>query len=159
MVGVGTGQEWERMERARKNGKSKKECCEWLTFSLTTFFSFVTSERPEVSVAGSSTVTAVEGDEVTLTCQVMSTPQPVVTWMFNGTNVNISSDRYEVRQTTDGTHSLIINSATIADTGIYTCHVNNTAIPAVVMDEIDLTVDRECCNSWLLCRHCPLCMS
>ena len=97
-----------------------------------------------MSVVGSSIVTATEGEEVTLTCQVTSTPSPVVTWVFNGMNVNISSDSYLTTQTTDGGHSLIIRSATPANTGIYTCQVYNPAIPEVVTREIELTVYCEC---------------
>ena len=104
-------------------------------------------------MVGSSSVTAVEGEEVTLTCRVMSTPQPVVTWMFNGTNVNISSGSYRMIQTTDGDHSLIIKNATTANTGIYTCQVNNTAIPEVVTEQISLAVNCE----WIVIPFCIPC--
>ena len=94
-------------------------------------------------MVGPSSVTATEGEEVTFTCQVTSTPEPVVTWMFNGTNVNISSDNYTITQTTDGDYSLTIRSVTTSNTGTYTCQVNNTAIPKVVMEDIDLSVNCE----------------
>ena len=113
------------------------------SFSWTPF-SLVTSDHPQVSVVGSSSVNASEGDEVTLTCLARSNPLPVVTWFFNGTEViTTSSDVYRTTQTIDSEYSLIINNATTVSTGTYTCVVNNTAIPEVVMEQIFLTVRRE----------------
>ena len=113
-------------------------------FLATTFSRlYIMSDHPEVSVVGQSSVTVMEGEDVTLTCQVMSAPEPVVTWLFNGTDVNTSSDSYAIAQisTTDGEYSLTINSVTTSNTGTYTCQVNNTAIPEVVTGDIALTVN------------------
>ena len=52
-----------------------------------------------------------------------------------------SSDGYTTIPTSDGEYSLIINSVMTSSTGTYTCRVSNTAIPEVVMEDIDLTVN------------------
>ena len=95
-------------------------------------------------MVGSNNLTATEGDEVTLTCQVTSAPEPVVTWMFNGTNVMAtSSDDHHMIQNIDSNYSFTIKNATTANTGTYTCQVNNTAIPEVVEQLIFLSVRGE----------------
>ena len=107
-------------------------------------FLLLTSDHPYVSVVGENNLTATEGEEVTLTCQVTSTPEPVVTWMLDGTNVMVtSSDDHYVIKNIDSNYLFIIKNATPANSGNYTCQVNNTVIPEVVVQWIFLRVTGE----------------
>ena len=106
---------------------------------------FMISVHPEVSVIGSSDINATEGEELAFTCRVTSIPQPVFTWLFNGTNISTTRSNFRMTQSINGDYSLIIKSAARNNTGIYTCQVNNTAIPEVVTRNFTVFVSCEWC--------------
>ena len=76
------------------------------------YFSFLFSVTASVNQIGNETV--VEGDSVSLNCNVMGFPAPVVAWSKTGGGV-IIQDRW-----------LNITNITKADRGQYQCFANST---------------------------------
>jgi len=71
------------------------------------------------------TVSAVEGDRVTLSCVVDSDPRYTVThrWFHNSSLISIQSA--STQAVTDDDSSLVLQSVSKADAGSYTCMVES----------------------------------
>ena len=68
-------------------------------------------------------VTVLDGEDVTLLCNVTGAPLPTVQWRFNDYEPINSEGRYQINR--DG--SLIVISAEVNVTGKYTCIRQNSA--------------------------------
>lgn len=85
-----------------------------------------------------------QGESVTLRCTVSSEPIGSVerSWYKDGVLLSEEPPRITTRYS-NGLYELTINSLTMNDTGSYTCHFNNTVIPATDERTINLTVTRK----------------
>ncbi|KAK9872119.1 hypothetical protein WA026_016170 [Henosepilachna vigintioctopunctata] len=101
---------------------------------------------PEIILAGASSQ-AVEGKNVTMTCQVAGVPQPIIKWSFrNRIIANLSGHSYlnekkfyVVRLLNDSS-DLTILSVDLQDAGIYVCSAENKA--GRVESSVTLTVSK-----------------
>ena len=82
-----------------------------------------------------------QGESVTLRCTVSSEPIGSVesSWYKDGVLLSEEPPQITIRYN-NGLFELIFNPLTMNDTGSYTCHFNNTIIPATVERTINLTV-------------------
>ena len=88
-----------------------------------------------------------QGESVTLRCTVSSEPIESVqsSWYKDGVLLFEEPPRITIRYNeNDGLYELTLNPLTMNDTGSYTCHFNNTVIPATVERTINLTVIKLC---------------
>ena len=67
-----------------------------------------------------ASVTLLEGNTVTLSC-IPSILETALSWAHNGKNVN--EDENISFSPLNRNHSLILNNASLNDSGVYTCHV------------------------------------
>ena len=78
--------------------------------------------------AGPSDQTVVEGTDIRFTCVVDSSTEvmsgPVVSWKKDGHFIDHQANVRMIRNERD--NSLTINSASLADTGTFTCVANST---------------------------------
>jgi hypothetical protein len=75
-----------------------------------------------VSVDVGGNLTTIVGTGVEIRCTVTGEPTPMVTWMHNGTVVEISSVRFINKLT----KAFTLLGVTLDDIGLYTCFANNT---------------------------------
>ena len=82
-----------------------------------------------------------QGQSVTLSCTVCSEPIGSVEsrWYKDGVLLSKRLPWIDIRYNND-LLELTFNPLTMNDTGSYTCHFNNTVIPATVETTINLTV-------------------
>ena len=95
-----------------------------IIFSFFSFFSFLFLVPASVNQIDNETV--VEGDSVSLNCNAMGSPTPVVAWSKIGGGV-VSQDRW-----------LNITNITKADRGQYQCFANNTCGSDVTFTSINV---------------------
>ena len=82
----------------------------------------------------------VEGQTVTLLCEVEGDPTPVVSWHFNGTVLG-DSERIAIASS-PGISRVRILTSRLSDAGLYTCFATNDA--ATVNSTIQLEIQGEC---------------
>uniref|UniRef100_A0A1I7S955 Muscle M-line assembly protein unc-89 n=1 Tax=Bursaphelenchus xylophilus TaxID=6326 RepID=A0A1I7S955_BURXY len=66
-------------------------------------------------------------DSVKLEVKVVGKPEPEIAWTKDGVPINIDDKHVISKKEADGSHSLIINEATIEDAGTYSCEASNKA--------------------------------
>lgn len=104
---------------------------------------------PEVSAA-TSHFKGLEGNEVTLVCQVSGVPAPRVRWVRGGrllantTSSNVNSGRAFMLRSEGHTSNLTIKSADMQDTGSYVCNAENRAGKAEVV--LSLIIEKKTPN-------------
>ena len=85
-------------------------------------------------------VECVEKDTVTLECEIIGKPKPTYTWLSGEKELKESDDvKFEVE---DKTYRLVLNSAKVADSGLYTIRAKNAA--GECSSSCRLTVKRKC---------------
>ncbi|XP_011193707.1 fibroblast growth factor receptor homolog 1 [Zeugodacus cucurbitae] len=60
------------------------------------------------------------GSFVQLSCPALGNPLPVITWFHDATRINLTPLRFRLKK-----WSLLIENLTTADSGVYTCKINN----------------------------------
>ena len=95
---------------------------------------------PEIS-ASSNNTEGMQGESVTLRCIVSSEPMDSVqsSWYKDGVLLSERLPQIDISYD-NGILEATFNPLTMNDTGSYTCHFNNTAIPATVETTISLNV-------------------
>lgn len=101
--------------------------------------------QPEVNAVVSH-FQGIEGEEVTLICQVNGVPAPRVRWVRAGrllgnSSTNVNSGRAFMLRSEGKTSNLTIKSADIQDSGSYTCNAENRAGKAEVI--LSLAVEKK----------------
>ncbi|XP_032515203.2 uncharacterized protein LOC116768570 isoform X1 [Danaus plexippus] len=93
-------------------------------------------------------IKGIEGEEVTLICQVSGVPAPRVRWIRSGRllanttiSSNLNSGRIFLLRSEGQTSNLTIKSADIQDSGQYTCNAENRAGKAEVV--LNLTIEKK----------------
>ncbi|XP_040215726.1 hemicentin-1 isoform X1 [Rana temporaria] len=80
---------------------------------------------PPLINSGSTNITTIVNNEITLNCEVTGTPKPTVEWKKNGLLINTNMNYNIYRFLSSG--SLIIISTAVEDTGMYVCFASNDA--------------------------------
>jgi Immunoglobulin I-set domain len=71
-------------------------------------------------------VTISEGECIVLDCCVQSHPAPTIRWLHNGTElIDMNASRMQITSSLDGTCTMLIRDAQLADAGQYICHAHN----------------------------------
>ncbi|XP_045029173.1 neogenin isoform X4 [Daphnia magna] len=91
-------------------------------------------EAPNFLATPRNTV-AIEGTRVTLECAANGHPRPDITWLKDGTTIDL--DHLDSRFHSVGSGSLQIDAVTEEDVGVYQCRAENTE------DSVDVTAQLE----------------
>ena len=91
---------------------------------------------PRIVSEGESSVTVLVGDEVTLDCENIGYPPPVISWTKNRRNIDFFDMHHNYQMKESG--SLYIEKAVLDDTAHYTCMAQNPA--GVATREINFIV-------------------
>jgi hypothetical protein len=67
---------------------------------------------------------SVIGQDTQIVWKFSGIENPQVTWLFNGQPL-VANERYQVTETEDGTSTLVIKNAELADKGVYTAKATN----------------------------------
>ena len=69
-------------------------------------------------------------NDVTLNCEAIGEPVPIISWYFNDIKLNLSNtSKYNISNLIKGnvsTSSFVIINAMLSDVGIYACYAENT---------------------------------
>ena len=92
--------------------------------------------EPPVFVVPLKGQVAMDGDEVTMTCQVTGKPMPNISWYLNDTNIDKSEDFVITFDQNTGVTSMLIVEAFPEDSGMYKCVAINPAGEAISSAEL-----------------------
>ena len=86
------------------------------------FFSFFSECAPYFITSFPSRFTKFADDALDLRCTVSGTPNPVITWKFNGQTISGNNPRILCL---NGNRRLLVRILTADDAGVYTCIARN----------------------------------
>ncbi|MEQ2209687.1 hypothetical protein XENOCAPTIV_002587 [Xenoophorus captivus] len=117
------------------------ESCSFVAF-LRTVFLPGSIETPHLAQEMEDRSVAV-GDTVALQCKALGSPTPRITWLHNDQPLQPSDRHYF----TPGNQLLVIRSASMEDTGRYTCLMSNTLGTERAHSQLVVTQRRSVCVS------------